>query len=155
MTTIASLLKSRPDLAARVLRMAEPTPVSTVTSPADILAILAPIMDGRETEAFVCIAIDNKLRAIGVEVLATGSDVSCVVCTRQVLRWALTRPRGAARMIVVAHNHPSGDPEPSQEDMRVTRAIKAACEVVGIPLMDHVVVGEEGAYVSFAARGML
>jgi DNA repair protein RadC len=75
----------------------------------------------------------------------------CALTPRDVLGPAL---RDAASAIVVIHNHPSGDPEPSPEDIAMTRAVAAACDVVGVPLLDHVVVAKGGA-TSLLERGAL
>jgi DNA repair protein RadC len=151
---LSALLRSRPDLAERLLVLAEPPPKS-VTNAADSAAVVRPILEGRETEAFACIALDAHLRVIGTEIMTTGTDAYTVVCRSQILRWALTRPRGAARSIILAHNHPSGNPEPSREDIATTRLMYRACEAVGIELADHIIIGDGGLYVSLAERGQL
>lgn len=74
--------------------------------------------------------------------IAQGGTHGCALTTRDVLSPAL---RDRASAIVLVHNHPSGDPTPSPEDIQMTRAIAAACEVVGVPLLDHVVVARGGA----------
>ncbi|MGC4089881.1 MAG: JAB domain-containing protein [Polyangiaceae bacterium] len=74
--------------------------------------------------------------------IAQGGAHGCALTTRDVLAPAL---RDAASAIVLVHNHPSGDPTPSPEDVSMTRAVAAACDVVGVPLIDHVVIGRHGA----------
>jgi DNA repair protein RadC len=74
------------------------------------------------------------------------------VTAREILRCALG---DAASAIVLAHNHPSGDPTPSDEDAAMTRAVARAAEVVGVPVLDHVVVTASGEYVSLLERGLL
>lgn len=91
----------------------------------------------------------NGLRA--ARRVGQGGLHGCALTPRDVLGPAL---REAASAIVVVHNHPSGDPEPSPEDVSMTRAVAAACDVVGVPLLDHVVVAKGGA-TSLLERGAL
>ena len=74
--------------------------------------------------------------------IAQGGQHGCALSTRDVLGIAL---RDAASAIVLVHNHPSGDPRPSAEDLGMTRALSDACKVVGINLLDHVIVARGGA----------
>ena len=90
---------------------------------------------------------------IDVGVLTTGTDAVTLVESRQILRWVLTRRR-PAHAFVLAHNHPSGDPTPSHEDLLCTRAVRDAGRVVGLILLDHVVVTDDG-FTSIAAQGGL
>jgi DNA repair protein RadC len=88
----------------------------------------------------LCLNAKNALRC--AERVAQGGLHGCSVTPRDVLRPAV---RNAAAAVVVVHNHPSGDPTPSPEDYAMTRALAHACDVVGIPLLDHVVVARAGA----------
>jgi DNA repair protein RadC len=83
--------------------------------------------------------------------IAQGGLHGCALTPRDVLRPAL---RDAASAIVLVHNHPSGDPAPSPEDVEMTRAVAVACDLVGVPLLDHVVVARGGA-VSLFEQGVL
>ncbi len=74
--------------------------------------------------------------------IAQGGQHGCALATRDVLGPAL---RDAASAILMLHNHPSGDPRPSAEDVSMTRALAAACQVVGLTLLDHVIVARGGA----------
>jgi DNA repair protein RadC len=88
----------------------------------------------------LCLNAKNALRC--AERVAQGGLHGCSVTPRDVLRPAV---RNAAAAVVVVHNHPSGDPTPSPEDYAMTQALAHACDVVGIPLLDHVVVARAGA----------
>ncbi len=83
--------------------------------------------------------------------VAQGGLHACALTPADVLRPAI---RGAASAVVLVHNHPSGDPSPSSEDVTMTRAVAAACEVVAVPLLDHVIVARDGA-ASLLDRGLL
>ncbi|HET6420983.1 MAG TPA: JAB domain-containing protein, partial [Geobacteraceae bacterium] len=62
--------------------------------------------------------------------------------------------RESAAAVILVHNHPSGDPEPSREDVEITRRLREAGELMGVRVLDHIIIGD-GSFVSFAARGML
>jgi DNA repair protein RadC len=140
------LLASRPDLVDRVLFLAA-EPGAVVTTPGDVLPTIRRHLDGRDHEALVCIGLTRRHHIVGSAVLTTGSDALTVVDPRQVYRWALTRPRPVAA-IILAHNHPSGDPTPSEQDYDVTERVARAGRVLGIGLLDHIVLGEAGRFVS-------
>lgn len=114
----------------------------TVDSPrlaAGLFADLVSPAQAVEAEHFVVVAMDGRGVVIDAAVLTIGDVSCCIVSPPQVLRWALTRER-PARSFMVMHNHPSGDPTPSQEDVNVTRALHEAGRAVGLPFVDHVVV---------------
>lgn len=144
-------LRAHPELANTVLLLVAEPP-TRVTTPSEALALFRPLLAGRETEALAVAALDRRLRVIDCAILTTGSDTWTVVDPRQVLRWALTRAR-PAHAIILAHNHPSGDPEPSAEDRAVTRRVADAARAVGLVFQDHLVVTDAGEYVSLAIRG--
>ncbi len=102
-------------------------------------------------EQFWLVLIDSKNRIMRDVLISQGTLSSSLVHPREVFREAIL---GSAAAILMAHNHPSGDPEPSQEDRDLTRRIEAVGELVGIRVLDHVVIGD-GAYVSFLDRGWI
>lgn len=102
-------------------------------------------------ECFACLLLDIKNRILKEVEISTGGLSAALVNPRDVLKAAVAE--SAAGMIIV-HNHPSGDPEPSADDIGVTRRIKEACDLTGIRLLDHLIIGEE-SYVSLADRGRL
>lgn len=104
-----------------------------------------------EQEELHAAFLDTKLRFISDQLLSRGSVDASVVSVRELMIAAL-RAR-AVRMILV-HNHPSGDPRPSADDQRVTVEVQAAAKLIGIPLEDHIVIGDN-AYYSFKEWGLL
>jgi len=84
--------------------------------------------------------------------VAQGGLHGCSVTARDILRGALVQ---AASALVLVHNHPSGDPRPSPEDVAMTRTVVEAAEVVGTPLVDHVIVSASGNYASMLDLGLL
>lgn len=104
-----------------------------------------------EHEVFCCLYLDNRHRLIHYEPLFRGTIDGASVHPREIVKQALGWNSAA---VIVAHNHPSGIPEPSQADEWITQRIKAALALVDIRLLDHIVVGD-GSSVSFAERGLL
>ncbi|MGY0504732.1 RadC family protein [Luteimonas sp. e5] len=100
-------------------------------------------------EVFAVLFLDNRHRALGFEELFSGTHDSAEVHPREVVRRALTHNAAA---VMVGHNHPSGHPEPSEADRRITHALKRALSLVDVRLLDHFVIGD-GTPVSMAARG--
>ena len=147
-----ALLRERPELAALVLQAAEPEP-ETVCTPQACFEVVFPLLAGRATEGLAVVALNRRNRVIGREVLTTGSDSYTVVDPRQVLRWALLQGRSGAASIILAHNHPSGDESPSDQDREVTRRMAVAGRAVGIRLLDHLIVVDSGRFTSLAERG--
>jgi len=107
-------------------------------------------------EHFLLMVLDARRRAIGINEVSVGTLSASLVHPREVFRAAILL-NGAA--IIVAHNHPSGDPTPSAEDREATRRIQRAGELLGIPMADHIIIGEgEGAglaFFSFRESGLL
>lgn len=102
-------------------------------------------------EAFYCLHLDNKNRILCVDAVSQGSLTASIVHPRELFTGVIL---SAAAGIILVHQHPSGDPTPSREDIDLTRRLKECCELMGIRLLDHVIVGE-GQYVSFADRGLI
>jgi DNA repair protein RadC len=147
------MVKSDPGLADRLLRLVEPESRAPVVRTAtDSDGWIRPHLIGRVTEAFVVLALDRRHRPIACEILTTGSEAMCIVDPRQVLAWALRQGGTGAASIIVAHNHPSGDREPSAEDLAVTRRLVSACRAVGVRMLDHLIITDHGM-TSLAERG--
>jgi len=104
----------------------------------------------RDREAFVVLLLDVKHRVIAEEVVTIGILDGALIHPREVFKAAVA---GSAAGIIVAHNHPSGDPKPSGQDAEVTRRLRKAGEVLEIPVVDHVIVGSTGAHYSFREGG--
>jgi DNA repair protein RadC len=96
-------------------------------------------------ETFTVILLDSKNRYLREETVALGSLNQSIVHPREVFRPAI---QGAAASVILVHNHPSGDPSPSDEDVRVTERLVEAGKLLGIQVLDHIIVGE-GRYFSF------
>ena len=107
--------------------------------------------EDKAREHFGIIYLNVKNDIISSEILFSGTLTTAAVYPREIIRKAIEESAGA---ILVGHNHPSGNRQPSQDDLSITKKIKAACETVDITLHDHVIVTSEGYY-SFADNGVL
>lgn len=96
-------------------------------------------------EQFIVILLDSKNRVIGTELVSEGTLTDSLVHPREVFRPAILQH---AASIVVAHNHPSGDPHPSEEDCDLTQTLTEAGKTLSIPVLDHLIIGD-GTYYSF------
>ena len=115
-----------------------------IRGPADVFARMGPRLRDRPQEEFHALMLNSRHRVIREILVTRGILDSALIHPREVFRPAVGE--GAAAVILV-HNHPSGDPTPSAEDRAVTRQLAAAGRAVGIPVLDHVVIGS-GAYAS-------
>ncbi len=111
-----------------------------------------PLLAREKTEVFTCAMVDAKLRLIRTEVISRGTLTASIVHPREAFRPAV---RNAASGVIFAHNHPSGDPVPSDEDRRITGRLEEVGRILGIPLLDHVIIGRGPQYYSFADSGDL
>lgn len=115
----------------------------------DIAAFVSPEMIRLDREQFVALHLDPKNRLISREVVSIGHLTAALVHPREVFKAAIL---ANAASIAFVHNHPSGDPEPSRDDLELTRRLVKAGDLLGIPVLDHVVVASRG-HVSIAERG--
>lgn len=112
-----------------------------VISPNDVYEYLKEDLIRLKQEHFVGIYLDTKNNIIATKTIFIGSLNTSVVHPREVFMWAV---KLSAASIIIAHNHPSGDPTPSPADIEVTKAIKEASKTMNIDLIDHIIVGTEG-----------
>ncbi|NOT29214.1 MAG: DNA repair protein RadC [Planctomycetes bacterium] len=133
---------------ARALAVARRPVRPSLRSPRAVFELLRPRTRGLEQETFWALVLDGKQRLRRIVPISAGTLTASLVHPREVFRAAI---REAAAALIVAHNHPSGDPEPSSEDLAVTERLRQAGEVLGIPLQDHVILGDE-SFVSLRER---
>lgn len=135
----------------RVVREPSTVEPGRLMSPADTYRLIRPLVMGEMVEHFYCIVLDSQSNVRHVILVTKGILNSTLVHPREVFRPAIV---AGAASIVVAHNHPSGDPTPSADDRAVTRQLVEAGRILDIKVLDHVVIGE-GRYTSFAEQGLL
>jgi len=117
----------------------------------ELFEYLTASMRDKSRECFKAIYLDAKNRVLGTETLFEGTLTASSVYPREVVRAAMEHHAAA---LIFAHNHPSGDPEPSKEDIDITRKLVLACQVMGITVHEHVIIGQNG-YFSFADQGYM
>jgi DNA repair protein RadC len=102
-------------------------------------------------EMFISLHLDGKNRIICIDLVSIGSLNQSIVHPREVFKTACLSNAAA---VILVHQHPTGDPTPSSEDIAITRRMKDAGEIMGIKILDHIIVGD-GEYLSFVERGLL
>lgn len=123
----------------------------SVSSPGDAAGLVMEEMRHNLREHFRVVLLDTKNKVMGIEEISIGSLNTSLVHPREVFRPAI---RKACASVILIHNHPSGDPTPSREDLDVTRRLVEAGKLVGIEVLDHLVIGD-GKFVSFREKGLL
>jgi len=147
--TTAARLKASFEIGRRAA-ISTPDERLQVRSPADAANLLMGEMQMLEQEHFCSMLLDTRNRVIAVVTVYIGSLNTTAIRIAEVFREAIRRNAAA---IIVAHNHPSGDPSPSPEDVAVTRNIIAVGKTLDIDVLDHVVIGH-GRFVSLKERGL-
>ena len=120
-------------------------------SPEDVFRLLAERFKRLDREEFIVILTDNKNKMLEFNVVSTGSLTASIVHPREVFKPAILT---SAAGIILTHNHPSGDPAPSPEDVVITKRLKEVGDMMGIRVLDHVIVGDN-RYFSFSDKGMI
>ncbi|HSM58010.1 MAG TPA: DNA repair protein RadC [Candidatus Sulfomarinibacteraceae bacterium] len=145
----AAEVKAALELGRRLL-VAAPEERPRVTSPADAANLLMSEMMLLEQEHLRLILLDTRNHVLRTPTIYVGSLNTSVVRVGELFRAAIKENAAA---LIVAHNHPSGDPSPSPEDVHVTRQIREAGKLLDIELLDHVIIGRQ-RYVSLKERGL-
>lgn len=132
--------------------MNRPDLVSFIRSPEDAAAVGKGFMRIHEEpeEYMYMLCLNNKNRITGVFEISHGNVNSSIVCPREVFQKALL---ANAVNIILMHNHPSGDPSPSTEDIKVTKRLIEAGNILGVQVLDHIIIGDR--YVSLKEKGYL
>lgn len=133
-------------------KVCESRKVTRISGPHDVAAYLKPLFPNVYKEQFIAILLDTKNHIIKHEVISIGSLQASIVHPREVFEAAC---RNHASSIIVAHNHPSGDPTPSREDISITTRLVKSGKIMDIPVLDHVIIGSDGAgrWVSLKEKG--
>ena len=123
----------------------------SINGPRDVANLLMPDLRYQKKEHLKSLLLDTKNKVLAVRTVSIGDLSSSIVHPREVFKDAVI---ASAASIIVAHNHPSGDPTPSAEDVTVTKRLMQAGEIMGIDLLDHIVIGD-GDFVSLKERGLI
>jgi DNA repair protein RadC len=128
------------------------TPDRAINAPEDAVRIVVEYLRGVDREHMVGLYLNSANRLIGLHTISMGILNSSLVHPREVFKLAYMMN---AASIIISHNHPSGNTEPSSEDLAITKQLVEAGKILGIPLHDHIIVTEHNGYTSFAERGLL
>jgi DNA repair protein RadC len=134
---------------ARRLEMFDSLPKFKINSPEDVYRRLYPTMRESKKEHFMELCLDTKNQVIREDTISIGSLNANIVHPREVFRTALVE---SAAHIIVSHNHPSGDPTPSREDIDITKKLVETGKIMGIDVLDHVIIGD-GRHFSMKEAG--
>ena len=138
------------ELGRRVTTLA-PVERPIIRTPDDVAALLMPRFRYETKESFIAILLSTKNHVLKTPVISVGSLNASIVHPRELFREAIN---ASAAAVILAHNHPSGDPSPSPEDVSLTRKLVDAGKLLDIPVLDHIVLGD-GKYISFKEKGIL
>ncbi len=152
--------RSMDRIICKVAREASPEPYGEkIEGPADVADAARIVAHTLATEAadspaemFAVFHLSAQNHVIGWEVVTRGLLDCSLIHPREVFRSAIVRNAAA---LIVAHNHPSGQTEPSAEDLKVTRQLSEAGHTLGIPVLDHIIIGHDERFSSMAGRGVL
>ncbi len=122
-----------------------------IRTPADVAALLGSQMRHLDREHFRAVLLNTRHEVLDIAGVAVGGLDSAPIHPREVFKDAV---RQSAAAVVLVHNHPSGNPEPSADDLRITARLQEAGRVVGIEVLDHVIIGD-GRFTSLRERGAL
>ncbi len=138
----------------RISMVRERTPLSSALATPLEAARAARQLIGEDLdrEVFGVLLVDTRNRVTAMHVVSMGDLSGTLVHPREVFKCAIL---GSAAAIIAFHNHPSGDPAPSREDIALTKRLVDAGKLLGIEVLDHLVLGGEGTFASFKERGLL
>jgi DNA repair protein RadC len=145
----ASQIKAAVELASRVDNT-EAEGRAVIKTPEDVAALVQARLKDKKKEYFLAVLLDTRNRLIRVAEISVGSLDSSIVHPREVFKEAIS---ASAASVIFVHNHPSGDTEASEDDIRLTKRLNEAGEIVGIDVLDHVIIGGKG-YTSLKRNGL-
>ena len=123
-----------------------------IRTPEDAYQILKRYFEDLPNEHFVALLLNTKNHVIAFSPVSTGSLNASVVHPRELFQRAIL---GNCAAVIMSHNHPSGDPTPSPEDIELSRKLCEAGKIIDIPIVDHIIVGDAGQYLSFKEKGLI
>lgn len=138
------------ELARRLETFVE-EPKRKICSPKDVYTLMYPKMREQKKERFITLYLDTKNQILKEEVVSVGSLNASIVHPREVFKSALME---SSASVIMVHNHPSGDPSPSREDIMVTEKLVEGGKLLGIDILDHIIIGD-GRYVSLKDEGFV
>jgi len=146
----ASQIKAAFELANRLEGYQEAGKKAPVKTPEDTVALVRGRLKGKRKEHFLALLLDTRNQLIKVSEISIGSLDTSIVHPREVFSEAIS---ASAASVIFVHNHPSGDPEASEDDIKLTRRLAQAGEIVGIDVLDHIIVCDK-KYLSLKREGL-
>ena len=143
-------IKAAFELASRVDGYSEAGDKPIVKTPEDVASLVRGKLKDKKKEYFLALLLDTRNQLIRAAEISVGSLDSSIVHPREVFKEAIA---ASAASVIFVHNHPSGDPEPSEDDISLTKRLAQAGEIVGIDVLDHIIVGDK-KYLSLKGRGL-
>ncbi len=138
----AAQIKAVHEIGCRTQGFSEKQTKVAITGPDDLVRLIRSRLLGKEKECFLVIPLNRRNVVLGYEeIVSVGTLDSSLVDTREVFKKAILKN---AASVIIAHNHPSGNTEPSPEDIDITRRLVKAGDTLGIPVLDHIIVSDEG-----------
>ena len=147
----AAQMKAALELSKRLEADVDEKPQPVLKSPEDVAAVMRSKLKGKKKEHFWVICLDTRNRLIDDKLVSIGSLDTSIVHPREVFKEAVS---SSAASVIFVHNHPSGDPEPSNEDVELTKRLVKAGEIIGIDVLDHVIVCDK-SHSSLKAKNLL
>ena len=144
----AATLAAAFELSRRILSQPKWLSNKKITSPQDIAEIFIPILRDDNKEKFIVVCLNSANKIIKHETISIGNLNSSVVHPREIFKVAIDN---SSASIILIHNHPSGNPEPSNEDIRITKKIVETGKIMEIPVFDHLIIAGE-TYTSFVEK---
>lgn len=146
----ATQLKAALELGKRLEEQSTDTNKLTVRSPEDAVKAVRNKLKGKKREHFIALSLDTRNHLIGIHTISIGSLDSSIVHPREVFKEAIT---SSAASVIFVHNHPSGDPTPSDDDIKLTKRLVDVGEIMGIEVLDHIIICDT-CYSSMKSRGV-
>jgi len=147
----AATLAAAFELSRRILSQSKWFSNRKITSPQDIAEIFIPILRDDIKEKFIVVCLNSANKVIKYETISIGNLNSSVVHPREIFKVAIDN---SSASIILIHNHPSGNPEPSNEDIRITKKIVDSGKILDIPVFDHLIIAGE-IYTSFVEKRLV
>jgi len=146
----ASQIKAAFELANRLEGYSEAGSRPVVKTPDDVVGLVRGRLKGKKKEYFLALLLDTRNRLIKVAEISVGSLEGSLVHPREVFKEAIS---ATAASVVFAHNHPSGDPTASEDDIGLTKRLAEVGEIVGIDVLDHIIIGDKN-FLSLKREGL-
>jgi DNA repair protein RadC len=146
----AAQIKAAVELGNRLDGYLESAEKPLVKTPKDVVALVGGRLKGKRKEHFLTLLLDTRNQLIKVAEISIGSLDTSIVHPREVFREAIS---ASAASVILAHNHPSGDPEASEDDIRLTKKLVEAGEIIGIDVLDHIIIGDKN-HLSLKREGL-